>query len=120
MNNLEAVKTALTTPEFNKVLVLSTAHITRRDSELLDCDSYVARLGGEPRTQGLLASAHRYGNWLYVHDDDGLYEDYRRVLEYSESLIKCLLFARKHHASYINFDRDGSVVDTPELDTHEW
>ena len=115
-----ALGRALTQPEFLKVLMLSTAHITRVDSELLDRDAQLHRLGHTTRVMGLVSAAHEYGNWVHVPSDPGLYEAHRNIGGYSSSMIRCFELARELGAAYINFDRDGNGIYTGELDVHEW
>ncbi len=104
-------------PEFHRILVLNTSHVTKADSELLDEDSRITRFGQKPRPIGLCASAHEYGNWVYVTDCPEYFQEEKG---YSESMTKCLVFALKHGAQFINFDSAGPRVKTAELDIHTW
>lgn len=80
--------------EISKYLVLSTAHITKRDSELLSNKGW---------------AEDEYGYWVHK---DFTSEDL------SSTFHACLKLAQQHDCTYVRFDRDGPDVD--ELTTFDW
>jgi hypothetical protein len=98
--------------EIHKVLVLSNAHVTQEDMDLLAEHSDVP-------TAPLFCAADPYGGWVYVPKDaSGL--DEAREKGYSDSMGKVLLFAKDKDCRYVKLDRDGSVEESEALDVHEW
>lgn len=89
---------------------VSTAHITQRDAELLespDAPSRIAALDsltGERGSPGFVLSI---GNQA---DHEERIEVYRRV-GFSEEFIAIISELVRQEVPYVQFDRDGSVVE---------
>jgi hypothetical protein len=98
--------------EIDKVISLSTGHVTQEDMDLIDehCTT--------PRAP-LLCAADPYGGWLYAPDNE---EYIANIMDdgYSASLVKVLRYARKHGCKYVRLDRDVPLEETEEIDVHEW
>jgi hypothetical protein len=107
--------------EIMKVLVLSTAHITEQDNELLLLHA------GEPfsKVKTIRVAADEYGFFIYagnyeVPDNNEAHYSRLREFNVSESLIKVLKLAVKNKCQYVRLDRDVAVVKDEGLDTHDW
>jgi hypothetical protein len=92
-----------------KVLVISTAHITKEDGKQLEGRSYVP---GEKPTTYITPATDEYGHWLWAGDctDAGSCEERCATAEdegYSSYFTDVLRFAQKNQCTYIRFDVDG-------------
>jgi hypothetical protein len=108
-------------PEMFNVIVLSTAHLP--EVVVKDMDK-AAECCGDRRAIGDQGFSpedwrHRivactwadYGWWVWADTEDGF-----ELLP--ECLRTCMLFARAHGARWIQFDRDGPIMD--ELPSFQW
>lgn len=84
-----------------QLLPLSTGHLTQAT-----CD----KISLEDDQVDVVAYGNEYGGFVYVGDpeNESIYPD----------LNACLIFARKHGAHWIKFDRDAP--ENPELETYTW
>ena len=86
--------------EINKMLTVSTAHISEETAELLDKDiSIVAYQKGD------------YGWFIHIHDDCDEYE-------IPKDLLKLLMFAKDLNCDWLCLDCDGDILDY--LETYDW
>lgn len=97
-----------------KYLDLSTAHITRLDSQLLNREKQPARV-----------IPHDYGWWINVQWEESASSHVERIqaftnFGYSESFLNVYRLARQLKCNWINLDQDAELEPHPELDTHEW
>jgi hypothetical protein len=97
-------------PEIEKSLVVSTAHITRQDSELLDL--YAKRVGSQPL---IVFNKEEYGWWVAIirNPDEAMLP-----AAVSEDLRNLLNEAKRRECQWLVLDRDGP--EYPELPTHDW
>lgn len=90
--------------ELRTIPVVSTAHMTREDDELL------SRAG----THGHVDGALRFGYMLRVSTDRGDWHG-----DMSEGFMGLMKFVRNGFGfKWVILDRDGPVI--PSLPTHEW
>lgn len=90
----------------DNILHLSTAHITKRDADLLEAEG--PNKAHFVREEGFVV----WTEWL---DDEEFFPDL------SPSFHKCVHFAlRDFGCAWIMFDRDEPVNPKDDLDTHEW
>lgn len=101
LSKMSAPKVAI-----ESVLVVSTAHITERDSVLMD----------EPH-QVLPLSIDEYG--YFLRSIDGAYVE-KITRDYSESMRRVVDLAKANDCHAIRFDRDGPVYDAGVLPIHDW
>lgn len=90
--------------EIQKIMVMSTAHITERDNETLSIRSF-------PFEVEVLAS--ECGYMIYVGSDPALLENH--IVDFinadlSDSFIKLALFAQANLCAWLHLDRDGPVI----------
>ena len=83
-------------PEIAKMLVLSTAHVTRETAEWLNTETVGYRKGD-------------YGWIIYTDADPD---------ELAPELVACLEFAKAQGCEWIMFDCDADKIDS--LETFEW
>lgn len=100
----------MTMTETFTVLALSTAHVTEEIAQRLNdevehspADSPVNLVSWDP---------FRFGWWVYVNDDAGMWESFPQCLQ------DCFALARQTGARYIQFDRDVEPIDA--LPIYEW
>jgi len=96
-----------------KMVVISTGHITRKDADILKEGSPFLMLRVIP---------HEYG-WFVTgyadpHEDWPDYSDHLRELGLSESFIMILFDLRVSNVLWVNFDCDGYEIEN--LPTYEW
>lgn len=97
--------------EIHKLMVLSTAHITK------DADAHMTDLMGEDSARevanGAVVDKLPYG-WLITigseDPDDGV--------EYYPSLVDCVRYARKYGCPLLRLDSDGPKMK--DLPTYNW
>lgn len=110
-------------PEFERVLILSTAHVLESDGETMDTlarhGTRLWRATGDET--GPCRGAFTEGAWFctYLNSPDEAVAD---LLSggtcWSDELIAALEYARGLDADYVLFDRDGPEVDA--LPTFDW
>ena len=101
--------------EFSTVLTLSTAHITKDDSDALLESASGERQGGFI----VMTDPHRVRLMLLVHEclynnDDNLAEDNG----YSPELMALVALARDHKCDWLILHPDGNTVEG--LPTFDW
>jgi len=91
--------------ESHKIVVVSTAHISRKDNELLRIADY-----------GLSVYPLEYGYFVYLSKD----ETAKSIDQngYSSGFAKVYLEAAKSGAKYMQLDCDGPTYD--EFETFDW
>lgn len=92
----------LTNPRYNKMLDVSTAHITNET-----CNVFL----NDPESP-VCSYSFEYGQFVFVHDPE---EIEGRV---PEDLLDCIKAARWLDCDWIKFDCDGTIY--PELKTYNW
>jgi hypothetical protein len=97
---------------FEKVLVLSTAHISKQTNDFL-------KEVHHDKLEAFRFVAHSYGFILFV-SEVSLEEDRVNDWKYFPELRPIMEMAVKYRCSYINIDRDGEVDYTGQLQTFEW
>ncbi len=112
--------------EIQKVICLSTAHVTQDDMNGTLNAKY-AHQNESALDQPIFAAKHQYGAFVYIPQRKaGVEQLIEDALEfgYSESFAKLLRYGAKHKARYIHLDCDGPIdawqVQCEELDEHEW
>lgn len=113
--------TQMTPPGVHGFLDASTAHITRKDNEILR-DWAKLEPENAPAAAPYRTIAHAYGYFLHVRLDRPVdrrfYEKAAREQGISDAFFKLQEYARKHGCWWINLDRDADTIDS--LPTHEW
>jgi hypothetical protein len=112
--------------EIAHALVLSTGHITRKDSDLLDRDTapviaFQKAAGQGPTGKGT-AHYDAFGYWVHVPDAQSD-ADFARSMTaiqqagYSPALVELLQLARRLGCQWLMLDRDGELrSDLPRFD----
>ena len=93
--------------EIEKTLVLSTAHITKKDDNLLQkCSNST-----QDELPPLVVDIIQCGCKVLVNANDfGVYlEDIIRL--FSEGFVKCLMLAYVYDCTWLNLDADGPILD---------
>ena len=100
-------------PIIERVMTISTAHITQKTDELLQDD---------PCEWGIsVYDKGEYGYWIFIPDNylintpDGVKETCHGI---PDDLHDCILLAMEHNCRWLCLDCDGVVVD--DLKTYEW
>lgn len=96
--------------EIHKTLVLSTAHMTEADSQLLPyADEY-----------GLVVyEMDEYGWMVYVNDEYLQAASPPEALsDFSDGFMKAIKLAQDNECEWLRFDRDANTVDG--LPEYEW
>lgn len=88
----------------HQYLDLSTGHLSEKEMEALDDASPDSLFCGSR------VVTHTYGAWVHVPEVDDEEEEGERARLYP-NLHAALLYARKCHAMWINFDQDGDYDD---------
>ena len=104
-------------PRFDKVLDISTTHITKKDEKLLRKD------GKGKAIATLVVYPYLYGYLVYVEDISGtknLLKEAQRIDKegYSTEIINIFNWARSLKCSYIKLDGDG--IEYEDLPTFDW
>lgn len=95
-------------PVVRKFLDLSTAHLSREDTEALDS------FAEEGSTKGPLTSATPYGWFMYASEEPEIDPDL------TPNLLKIVEYARKHDCVYVLFDADAEVDEAlPVFETED-
>lgn len=92
--------------EIQKMITLSTAHITEQTAKLLD---------KEPEKNNMTISVYKkseYGWFLPIESID------YNTAAIPEDLKKVIAFAKDHGCSWLCLDCDGPILDY--LDTYKW
>jgi hypothetical protein len=110
--------------EVERMMVLSTSHLTKEDNEKLLKNEYTA-LGC---FWSLTTDPNNGGEGFLVHCAEDFQPDnaqFHKTLTqdlvdggWSVALAHIQIFALEHHCTYIRLDPDGMVV--PELPTYDW
>ena len=88
--------------------MLSTAHMTQADSELMPYASEVT---------GLVSyEMDEYGWLIYVNDE--FLNNTSNLSDFSDSFRQAIKLAQDNGCEWLRFDRDADTVD--ELPEHEW
>jgi len=95
--------------EIQKVLVASTGHISREDSELLKTDS------DSLSSECMLINEFEHGFTIFISDEKN--ED-SPDWKYSDALKKLIKLARELDCRYLKLDCDGLLYD--DLEQFEW
>jgi len=106
-----SVTELLKNPEIERNLVLSTAHITKEDSEFLE-ESARDNTGA---TRLIVYSAE---GWFLVycwHEADAA-ESVKGIV--SDALVECLRIGSELGCTFVKFDRDGPEHE--ELQSFDW
>jgi hypothetical protein len=88
--------------EIDKILTLSTGHVTNKDAVLLEED------------KGTVAYKDDYGFILYILEgNDGLNStmDIYQAEGFSMAMEACILFAHGKGCKFLRLDSDGPTVD---------
>ena len=110
--------------EIDKVMILSTSHITREDSERLHAACKPDACAGPTCDEW-----SSYGWWVYLPTagapgdeitglDPASVADCWVAYGMSAAFVEAGRFAAQHGCKWIRFDCDGDT--TPELTTFEW
>lgn len=97
--------------EFEKVLVLSTGHMLKSDSELLDKED----------RPSLVAYPYDYGHYIWVGiDDDSFENNFEGAIAdgFSEAFLNLLRLAHRMNCPYLKLDCDGPIMD--DLPKFDW
>ena len=103
------MSTYIRNPHVTNVLDISTGHITKHDTELLD----------ESDGNNCPAIAYKYaeGYFVYCGDKTIDFDDFR-LHGFSPSFVAVLRFANSIGCKHIQFDRDGTTYD--DLPSYCW
>lgn len=99
---------------FYRYLDLSTAHITKRDSEKLAA-------WNRKHLTDLILRPHDYGWFVHVPSDKQELLDlfsFMRANDYSQSFIRLIRYAYNKGCHWINLDQDAD--QHPRLPTFNW
>ena len=104
----------LKNPEFERNLVLSTGHMTKQDSEILE-----AAATGNPSTN-LIVYSSEYWFLVFCADNNSMSNAAvaRANGLISEELYQCLVIGNEERCIFVKFDRDGPQHD--ELPLFDW
>ncbi len=109
-----------------KVLIISTAHITKEDGQLLTERSYNPAESELPSAFHFVPATDEYGHWVWAgsteDDADGSLECQCATAEdegYSTYFTDILRLANKQGCTHVRFDRDGPEYD-PDLPVMIW
>ena len=100
--------------EINKMLTVSTAHITQETAELLDkiCkDSTLSSLIVYEKVCRYKNIQEEYGWFIYCNVN-------LADLKAPEDLLNVICFAKDLGCAWLCFDRDGDILDY--LETYNW
>ena len=96
--------------DIERILTISTAHISSTTSELLSIEP-------ETDTMGINVYCKAdYGWFIYVPNN--LIEHYNGGYDIPEDLWSCMLFAYEKDCNWLGLDCDGDVVK--DLKTYDW
>jgi len=96
--------------EFQKILVLSTAHLTEEDNDFLSNEEYSENLD-------CVIDETPYGWMVHISKNkDELFSEVHRLL--SENFRKAMELAFINDCDWVRFDCDGNVVE--ELKSYDW
>jgi hypothetical protein len=113
---------ALAADGVHPLLDVSTAHITRRDDEILRGWWAALEPVHAPRAAPYRTIAHAYGYFVHVRldgpEDRAEYEAEAREAGISEAFMALQAYARSHGCWWINLDRDADTIEA--LPTHDW
>ncbi len=93
-----------------KILTLSTAHVTELDMEILN---------NEKHSFSFSVGKHEYGSFFCVPEYEWPFKKPLTTL-FSKSFIKILNYAVKHNCDYVTLDRDIKIEEGADFDVHNW
>lgn len=95
-------------PVTYKYLDISSAHISKTDSELLQ------------ESRGIIAFPYDEGAFVHVPSDGGVFEDYLKDAQqgYSQAFCDLLEWAFERKCAFIRIDADGE--EYPDLPRFGW
>ena len=96
----------MTKYEYEKTLVLSTAHISRLDNEAILSDDSLSCMSTD------------YAHIVMVDKDSRSQIKTLKSYGFSNAFLNIIRFARKNGCQYIKFDCDGPVMD--QLTKFDW
>jgi len=96
--------------EIDKMLTLSTAHITKETADLLEREVTY----GLNNVDLAIYNKSEYGWFVFANDSDYKLED----LKIPKDLLDCCILARKNNCKWLCLDCDGLIV--PGLKTYDW
>lgn len=99
-----------------KVLSLSTAHISSETNELLDQLGYVN--DSEPNPLSFRFVPHHYGFIIFMRSELKEEEDRKRIEDDAPELLPIMDYAIKNNCSMIDIDRDADIM--LEFKTFDW
>ena len=105
--------------ELQRVICLSTAHVTQFDTDRLAEDAGDPRFSQNP----VFAANHTYGAFVYIpQTEKGVEElvDSATKYGYSASFARLLRYGAANQARYIHLDCDGPTDESAPLDIHDW
>ena len=102
--------TTTTQPRIDRVMVLSTAHVTALDAQKLDAHA----ADGMSAVNSWGPTSESYGWHVFVPEtgEDAV------ACGMSGYFVQCLALARFHDCTFIRFDRDEEPVGN--LAVHDW
>lgn len=100
--------------EIHKTLVLSTAHMTYQDSQLL---SFARHCAG-PNVDKDVPVSYELEQWGWLVYTNPKFTTEKQLKKFSPGFAKAIKLARKNDCLYIRFDSDGPEID--ELETYDW
>lgn len=92
--------------EIQKMIILSTAHITEQTAKLLD---------KEPEENSMTISVYKKSEYGWFLPIENISYDTAAV---PEDLKKVIAFAKDHGCSWLCLDCDGPILEY--LDTYKW
>ena len=115
MTSLNEIKIQLNEPEICRCAVISNAHMTQHDSEILDSLSH--RLSGE---EGACHWIHptRYGFLIRLSASSDATEELRRAGLSDDFCHVVTFLSEKRQASIIHFDADADLIEG--FSVHNW
>ena len=99
--------------EIQTTMVVSTGHISMKDSNLLTRDA--ERRDG---SHTCAVDSFQYGFYIYIPEEDDSYSLIQKSELYSDAFKNLIRIAREHSCQYLKLDRDGQTY--PGLKTFDW
>lgn len=113
--------------EIEKMLVVSTSHITRADNDQLTKDGFastdypikISKRAKFLNPSLIVTQLYEYGFIIFVGDgDEPMLWEYEFDDKYSLALKNLLIMARELGCRYLKVDRDGKEYE--DLEKFEW
>ena len=99
-------------PLINKVLDISTGHLTKKDNELL------TEAGKGETGNPIVAYIYEYGYFVFVPEEDDGLNQHAETYGYSKTFTKIMTRARELKCKYIQFD--GIGIEYEDLEVFDW